>query len=188
MSQDQQRKKKYTKIILVYPVALIIASLLINIIFSGVDGFVVALPSRAVTVAMVLAAVLLLINHTWLMTSTELTRLRYDMHATPEEWAASANSKDDVSDEALEELQRRHNAHRNATENTVHFVFLAILVGLISPVTIAAQVWILGFAVGRLAHTYFYLVGNDNARGFAMSLSLVSLYGLASYAVVSLFV
>ena len=75
---------------------------------------------------------LLVINHTVLMTTTELTRLKYDLKATPEEWAASDHNRADITAEAETELERQHNAHRNATENTVYFAMLAITLGLIS--------------------------------------------------------
>ncbi len=187
MSPDQERKKKIARIILGYPFALVLVSLLVNFLLFGVDAIVIALPTPSIIMALILSAVLLLINHTWLMTSTELTRLKYNMHATPEEWAASKNSLSDVSQEGVRELQRRHNAHGNATENIVHFVSLAFLISIVSPVTIAAQVWIVGFAVGRVGHTFSYLTGKDGARGIFMSVSLVSLYGMASYLVVSMF-
>ena len=188
MTQDETRKKKLAKIILAYPFALIIIGLIVNFLLFGVRPAVIAMPSLANFVALVLSAVLLLANHTWLMTSTELKRLKYNMRATPEEWDASEHSQSSVSDEGLRELERRHNAHRNATENVVHFVFLALLFSVLSPVTIAAQVWIVGFAIGRLGHTFSYLTGRDGPRGIFMSVSLVSLYGLASYIVVSLIV
>ena len=188
MSQDEKRKKKFAKIVLAYPFALILIGLAMNFLLFGVQPAAVALPTLAIIAALASSAILLLANHTWLMTSTELVRLQHNMHATPEEWNESEHSITDVSNEGLRELERRHNAHRNATENVVHFVFLAMLVSIISPVTIAAQVWIVGFAIGRLGHTFSYLTGRDGARGLFMSVSLVSLYGLASYLVISLIV
>ncbi len=188
MTQENDRKNKIAKIILGYSFALIFIALAANLLVFGVNPISIALPSLSIFSVLVISALSLLANHTWLMTSTELTRLRYNMHATPEEWEASKHRRDDVSDEGLLELERRQNAHRNATENTVFFVLLAILVSVASPVTFAAEVWIVGFAIGRLAHTYFYLSGSDGARGISMSFSLVSLYGLASYLAVSLIV
>ena len=146
------------------------------------------MPSVEIITALVLSAVMLLINHTWLMTTTELTRLKYNMHATPEEWAASKYGKDDVSQEGVQELERRHNAHNNATENTVHFVLLSLLVCIVSPAALMAQVWFLSFAIGRLGHTFSYLSGRDGLRGIFMSVSLISLYGLSSYLLLSLVV
>ena len=144
-------------------------------------------PSVECIFALVVAAVLLVINHIWLMTTTELTRLKYKMYATPEEWTASGTLKEDTSKEGLSEIERRHNAHRNATENTVYFVFLAIVLSLVSPPVLAAQIWIIGFAVARLGYTFSYLSGKDNARGLFMSLSLVAMYGMVSYLAISVF-
>ncbi len=188
MNQEKNGKKKVAKIILGYPFALIAVALAANLLVFGVDPISIALPSVPIFSVLVISALLLLANHTWLMTSTELTRLKYNLHATPEEWEASTHRRSDVSDEGLWELERRHNAHGNTTENTVLFVILAFLLSVISPVTLAAQAWIIGFAIGRLGHTYFYLTGRDGARGIFMSVSLVSLYGLASYLAISLMV
>lgn len=188
MMQDEKRKIKFARIILAYPFALIAIGMLVNFLLFGVKSAVISLPSFAIIVALVWSAVLLLANHTWLMTSTELTRLKYNMHATPEEWEASGHAQSGVSEKGLRELERRHNAHRNATENVVYFVFLALLVSVVSPVTIAAQVWIVGFAFGRLGHTFSYLTSRDGLRGIFMSVSLLSLYGLASYLLASLIV
>lgn len=187
MVQDESRRRKFGRIILAYPFVLIVISLLAHLLVFGVNPFVIALPSFPVLAALVISALLLLANHTWLMTSTELTRLNYNMHATPEEWAASDHRREEVSEEGAQELERHHNAHRNATENTVYFVVLALTISIVSPVVLAAQTWMIGFALGRLGHTLAYLTGNDSIRGIAMSISLVSLYGLASYLAIGLF-
>ncbi len=188
MTDDEKRKGKFRKIILAYPVALVLIGLILNLLILGVQPAVVALPSVPIMVGLVTSAVLLVINHTWLMTSTELTRLKYNMHATPEEWQASGRAPSDASELGLRELNRHHNAHGNATENVVYFVFLAMLVSLVSPEPLTAQVWMIGFAAGRLGHMLSYLTGRDGARGICMSISLASLYGLASYLIISLII
>ncbi len=185
MDADASRRAKFTRIILAYPFALLTAGILVNLLLFGVTPAIVALPEPAVVVALSISAVLLLGNHTWLMTSTELTRLKYNMHATPEEWAASDYAREDVSTKGQQELERHHNAHRNTTENVVYFGILAALVSITSPVALAVQVWGLGFAIGRIGHSFSYLAGLDGLRGIAMSISLASLYGLASYLVIS---
>ena len=188
MTKDAIRKRKFAQIILAYPIALIIAGLIANLLLLGVEPAAIALPTKGIIAALIVSAIMLLANHTWLMTSTELTRLKYDMHATPEEREASGRAETDVSSEGVQELERRHNAHANATENVVHFVFLAFLISVVSAATITAQLWIIGFAIGRLGHTYSYLTGRDGLRGIFMSVSLASLYGLASYLLFSLIV
>lgn len=188
MSEGQRNKRKFARIIVAYPFVLALVGLAANVLIFGINPATIALPPYGLVVALVFGAVMLLINHTWLMTSTELTRLKYNMHATPEEWEASEFAKSETSQEGLQELERRHNAHNNATENTVYFVLLASLVSVVSPVVIAAQVWVLGFAIGRLGHAFSYLSGHDGLRGIFMSISLISLYGLASYLLVSLMV
>lgn len=188
MSIDQKRKSKFTKIIVAYPFALLAISLAVNLLLFGVDAANIAFPTPAIVAALSASVILLLINHTWLMTSTELTRLKYNMHATPEEWEASEHRQSDVSEAGLRELERRHNAHRNATENVVYFAVLAALIAVISPGTLAAVVWTLGFAVARVGYTFSYLSGRDGARGIFMSVSLISLFGLANYLAISLMI
>ncbi len=169
----------------IYPLGVLLVSVLLNYFAFGVNPVVVALPSVESIVALVVSAALLIINHTWLMTTTELTRARFGMHSTPEEWEASGTSPRDAPEEGLRELDRRHNAHRNTTENTVYFAFLAGILVLVSPPTLAAQAWIIGFAVARLGYTYSYLAGNVNLRGLFMSLSLLAMYGMASFLAMS---
>ncbi len=174
-------------IVKAYPLGLLLIGVALNFFVFGVNPAAVALPSAECIRALVIAAVLLAINHTWIMTTTELTRVRFKMFSTPEEWAASGTSRQDVSEEGLRELERRHNAHRTTTENTVYFILLVLVFVLVSPTTIAAQAWIVGFAVARLGYTFSYLAGKDDARGLFMSLSLLAMYGIASYLVMSLF-
>ncbi len=189
MSTEQgARKQRARLIVMAYPFALLGISAVLNLFLFGVKPLVPAAPSLEAVIALAIAAALLLINHTWLMTSTELTRSRFGMFATPEEWAASGTSREETSRAGLEELERRHNAHRNTTENAVYFVFAALIFAFASPSGTAAQAWIVGFAVARLGYTFSYLAGKDGVRGLFMSISLICLYGIASYLVISLFV
>ena len=173
-------------IVKAYPLGLLFIGAVLNLFVFGVNPAAVALPSAGCIRALVIAAVLLVINHTWIMTTTELTRVRFKMYSTPEEWAASGTSPQDAPEEGLRELERRHNAHRNTTENTIYFILLAIVLVLVSPTTVAAQAWIVGFAVARLGYTFSYLAGKDAARGLFMSVSLLAMYGIVSYLVMSL--
>ena len=171
-----------------YPLGVLLIGVVLNLFVFGVNPVAVSLPSAESIRALVIAAVLLVINHTWLMTTTELTRVRFKMFATPEEWAASGSSQQDAPEEGLRELERRHNTHRNTTENTIYFILLAFVLVLVAPTPLAAQAWIIGYAVARLGYTFSYLAGNDNARGLFMSLSLLAMYGIASYLVMSLII
>ncbi|WP_164115777.1 MAPEG family protein [Sphingorhabdus sp. Alg239-R122] len=186
MIDSDTKKSRVKVIILAYPLALLVISVILNLFAFGVRPAIVALPSSEAVLALAIAAMLLLLNHTWLMTTTELTRLQYGLHATPEEWESSENSKENVTQKGWEELKRRHNAHRNATENTIHFALLAVSMIMISPTTIAAQVWLIIFAISRLGHSYSYINGNDGLRGLFMSFGLIATYGLASYIVIGL--
>lgn len=188
MTDEAKRKRKFAMIITAYPLVLILIGLLVNLFIFGVAPAVIALPSHGVIVAMIFSAALLLANHIALMTRTELTRLKYNLHATPEEWAASDTAKSEASALGLQELERHHNAHTNATENTVYFGILAGLICIVSPVALAAQIWSIGFALGRLGHALSYLAGHDGLRGVFMSVSLASLYGMASYLIVSVLI
>ena len=88
-TDDANRQRRGMTIVKAYPVGVLLVSVLLNYFVFGVNPVVVALPSAKLVVALIIAAALLVINHTWLMTTTELTRARFKMYSTPEEWAAS---------------------------------------------------------------------------------------------------
>lgn len=182
---NPNRVRRVRRIIIAYPFALIAASILLNLLI-GVAPAVPALLSKTVLIPLTFSAGLLLANHVWLMTSTELTRLKHGLQATPEEWAKAGKSEADADSMAVREVKRHHDAHNNASENTLYFVILAPLVMLISPTESVAFIWFIGFAIGRLGHAYSYLTGKDGLRGIFMSVSLVSLFGLASYLALAL--
>ncbi|MGH1347577.1 MAG: MAPEG family protein [Nannocystales bacterium] len=184
---ETKRRRRAVTIVTLYPVVVLLVSVALNVFAFGVKPNVVGLPSVEAMRALAIAAGLLALNHTWLMTATELTRGRFKMHATPEEWAEAGTSPDDAPREGVRELERHHNAHRNTTENTVHFGLLAVVFSLASPTPAAAQAWIIGFAVARLGYTYSYLRGHDGTRGLFMTLGLLAMYGMASSLVLSLF-
>lgn len=186
MSDQDKRIGKFTLIIIAYPIVLIAISLGVNVLGFGVRAPVLALPSQGLLVALAVSGILLLINHSWLMTATELTRLRHSMYATHEEWVQNGVRKEDVDERGWIELERHHNAHRNATENTIYFVCLAPLVCLTTPPTLLAQIWLITFAFARLGYTLGALRPMGGLRQLSMSVSLLALYGLASYLAVSL--
>ena len=183
---EMKRQRRTLAIVMVYPIGLLLVGVVLNFFVFGVNSDVIALPSNECIRSLVIAAVLLTINHTWIMTATELTRVRFKMYSTPEEWAASGTNRVDAPDLGVRELERHHNTHRNTTENTVYYILLALVFVFISPTTVAAQTWLISFAVARLGYTYSYLAGKDNSRGLFMSLSLLAIYGMASYLVMSL--
>jgi uncharacterized MAPEG superfamily protein len=186
--KNNERRRRTKAIVKAYPFGLLLIAILLDLLVFGVHSPTIALPSSDIIFSLVGASVLLLINHSWLMTATELTRLEFDMHATPEEWVANELREEDAPAEGLRELHRRHGAHRNTTENVVYFVFLALIFAFVSPAPTAALVWIVGFPIARLGYTYCYLTGNTNGRGLFMSLSLLSMYGIAAYLLISLVV
>jgi uncharacterized MAPEG superfamily protein len=185
-NDKDQRIRKFTLIITAYPIALIVVSIGVNLLVFGVTRPVLALPSMDILIALIASGLMLVFNHTWLMTATELTRLRHTMYATHEEWTANNARKEDVAEEGWIELERHHNAHRNATENTVYFAVLAFAVSIISPPTLMAQIWLIGFAIARIGYTYGALRRIAGLRQAAMTASLLAIYGLSSYLVLSL--
>ena len=186
--EELERQRRTMRIVTAYPLVLLLIGFLANGYLLGVNPLAVALPSSDGVVALIIAAALLVINHTWLMTTTELTRVRFRLHSTPEEWAASGTRKEDAPEDGLRELERRHNAHRNTTENTIYFIFLALVFVSVSPPAAAQNVWLLSFPIARLGYTYSYLAGRDGMRGAFMSISLLAIYGMVSYLAMSLFV
>lgn len=181
MNDEDVRRTRIAAVIVVYPLVLVLVATALNLFAFGVKPIVVALPSPQVVVALTVSAVLLIGNHAWLMTSTELTRLRFRLAATPEERAAQGGNRPDTPALARDELERRHNAHRNTTENVVYFVLLVLVFAFVSPPPLAVQVWAIGFAAARLGYTASYLAGSTGARGFFMSLGLLALFGMAGY-------
>lgn len=180
------RTRRGMAIVVLYPVCVCLISIALNIWVFGVRSMVVALPSAECVRALVVAAVLITLNHTWLMTATELTRARFRLFATPEEWAASGTSAAQASADGISELQRHHNAHRNATENTASFILLAMAFMFTSPSASAAYAWLVGFAVARVGHAFGYLGRSDGIRGIAMTIGLLAMYGLATHLVLGL--
>ena len=168
------------------PLVLILVSSALHYFAFGAAPLVIAPPSVETMRALAVAAAVLTLNHTWLMTATELTRARYGMFATPDEWRSAAKQPDAAPATGVQELARHHNAHRNATENSVLFVLLALAFAFTSPSVSAANTWLLGFAVSRVGHAYGFLRGRDDIRGLCMTTSLLAMYGLMTHLVVGL--
>jgi uncharacterized MAPEG superfamily protein len=185
-SDEKKVQKRARAIVIAYPFVVLMIGTGLNIFAFGVKPFTAAFPSTQLISALVIAAVLLIINHAWLMTATELTRARFRMHSTPEEWVASGNKHEDAPAEGVRELKRHHDTHLNTTENIVYYILLVLLFVFASPPLIAGQIWIVSFAIARLGYSYSFLSGKDNARGLFMTLSLLPMFGMASYLVVSL--
>jgi len=179
------KQKRTIVVILIYPFAIFLISTLINLIFIDINTIEISMPSKTHLYTIISAALILTINHSLLMTTTEITRVKFKMYATPEEWDESGLSQKDTSEPAIQELERNHNAHQNLTENTCFFIVLLLPYILVSPPITATIIWLLGFAVARLGHTLAYLTGSSNLRGLFMSLSLLAMYGMASYLIIA---
>jgi uncharacterized MAPEG superfamily protein len=187
-AQEELAQNRTAAIVKAYPFGLLVLAILVNAVVFETAPIALALPSPEIVSSLILAAALLVANHTWLMTTTELVRVRNGIHSTPEQWAASGKKKEEAPEEGTRELERRHNIHRNTTENSIHFVFLAIIFALSSPGTAVGLVWLTVFPLARLGYTCSYLAGRDNLRGVFMSLSLLALYGLLSYLLVGILI
>lgn len=185
MNSEAETKTNSGLIIKLYPFGVLLVGLILNLLL-GVTPIEITAPSMDLLKILSLSAVILVINHSWIMTKTELTRLRFKIFATPEEWRASGLSKDSISDEGQFEIDRNLNAHRNTTENVVYYIFLAIVFSITSPSTLVAAIWLLMFPVARLGYTYGYFSGSDAVRGIFMSLALLSVYGLSVFLVIGM--
>ncbi|WP_162651320.1 MAPEG family protein [Lentilitoribacter sp. Alg239-R112] len=184
--EQEDSNSKARKMVIGYPFALIFIGMVVNWLAFGFDPISVAMPDKLSIIGIIIAAVLLLANHTWLMTSTELTRIDHGLLTTPEEWAEKNREKADAAQAGWDALERRHNAHRNTTENTVYFAILAGLTLLVSPPAYLVLVWSVCFGVSRLAYTYSYFAANTDLRGIFMSLTLLPLYAMAGYLFVAM--
>ena len=180
MSDHSLRTNHSTWLIKAYPFALLLLSCLLNWAL-GLVTIEISLPSNALFGAALLASSLLVINHSWIMTETELARTRLQIFATPEEWQASGKNRDEVSTHHQFELEEYLNTHRNTTENSLYFFALASLFILANPSVIAAWLWLSLFGLARLGYSASYMYGSDSWRGVFMSLALLSIYGMASY-------
>ena len=92
MSDHSSRTNHCTWLIKAYPFALLLLSCLLNWAL-GLVTIEISLPSNALFGAALLASSLLVINHSWIMTETELARTRLQIFATPEEWQASGKTE-----------------------------------------------------------------------------------------------
>lgn len=182
-----RKQRRAVRMVIAYPFAIFFLSVSINLLLLDIGLFQVAMPSKNHVLALVVLSVFLTVNHSLLMTTTELVRVKHKMFATPEEWEASGTNLSDIPKNAVQELERNHNAHRNCTENTCYFIVLVIPFLCISPPIITTYVWLVGFALSRVGHTYAYLTGKDNLRGMFMSFSLIAMYGVVSYLCFSIF-
>lgn len=188
-TDELDKKQHHTMgIVLFYPFGILLVGVVLNLFALGVHPYVVSLPPIEGIRALVIAAVLLVINHTWIMTSTELVRVRFKMYATPEEWAENSSSENDAPEPGIRELKRRHDAHNNTTENVVYYVLLSLVFAFSSSTVVAMQVWIIGFAIARLGYTYSYFTRNTGLRGLFMTLGLLAMYGMASNLMISIFI
>ncbi|WP_417445546.1 MAPEG family protein [Kangiella sp.] len=180
MKSEEAAQNNSYWIIKVYPFAVLVLAIALNFMF-GIDPIQISNPSRELLGLISFSAIILVINHSWIMTVTELTRNRYKIFASPEEWTSSGYKKLDVTEKGSFEIDRCLNTHRNTTENIVYYILFLFVFSFVSPSQIAAWVWVLVFPISRLGYTYSYFTGSDNARGIFMSLSLLSVYGIASY-------
>lgn len=180
MKTEEAAQNSSFWIIKMYPFGVLVLAIVLNFMF-GIDPIQISRPSRELLGLISCAAILLVINHSWIMTVTELTRNRYKIFASPEEWISSGYKKLDITEEGSFEIDRCLNTHRNTTENIVYYILLLFVFSFVSPSQLAAWAWVLVFPISRLGYTYSYFKGKDNIRGIFMSLSLLSVYGIASY-------
>ncbi|MEW6992594.1 MAPEG family protein [Colwelliaceae bacterium 6441] len=167
-------------IIKAYPYGVLVLAIGLNFMF-GIEPVQISTPSKELFGIISISAIILVINHSWIMTVTELTRNRYKIFASPEEWLSNGCKKQDVTDKGSFEIERCLNTHRNTTENSIYYVLFVFVFSFVTPSQLAAWAWILVFPISRLGYTYSYLTGKDNIRGVFMSLTLLSVYGIASY-------
>ena len=72
------RNQRTKTLVKVSPFGILLVSLLLNHFVLGVNPLLVALPSNELIAFVAIAVALLVINHSWLMTTTELTRIRFN--------------------------------------------------------------------------------------------------------------
>ena len=183
----EKRSLPLINIVIIYPFALTLVAGLINW-FVGVSPLEIAIPQENMWISLSLSGVLLVFNHSWLMTSTEIVREKFRLFATPEEQKNEGTLPENAAETGKIELERNHNAHRNATENITSFLMLCIPFSFCSPSNAIALLWPISFALGRMAHAYGYLTGSTAIRGLGMTVSLLAMYGISTYLILSYFI
>eukprot|EP01083_Nonionella_stella_P109081 317694_1 len=184
-SSETDSKSNTRIIVTIYPFVILVIGVMVvhvlSIIFGiDINAFEVQLPSEAMLRDVVISAVLLTINHSWIMTSTELTRLKYGLCATSEECEKQGKDPDHASKEGLREVKRRHNIHRNTTE--LKYDLLRVIGHCFCVcITLKNCISCLDFIVSNCptGYTTAYILKNTDVRGFCMTLSLLSMYGMA---------
>jgi len=137
-------------IIKVYPFGMLVFAIVLNFIF-GIDSIQISNPSRELLGVISFAAIILVINHSWIMTVTELTRNRYKIFASPEERILSGYDKLDVTRKGSFEIERCLNTHRNTTENIVYYIlFLFCFLCITQPISSVGMEFSFSFVTPRL--------------------------------------
>lgn len=180
------KEQQTYKVVIIYPLALLVIVTIINYFLLEQQAVRISLPPvYALTIAS-FTGILLIINHSIIMTVTEIVRTRHRIHATVEEYQASGDHRDQVNQEGWLALERCHGTHRNCTENTVYFACLSTLFLFTNPGLVASCLWLGSFGLARLGHAFGYLRGRTGIRGLFMTLSLLSIYGLSVYLLMGL--
>lgn len=176
---DASDQKKFYAAIVGYPivVALIALALSLYVLPTLVSG--TSWPENTVLIAIALATGLLIVNHSWIITATELARLKHGIYVVPEEIPSEKQATYAPSSEGQADVARCHNIHRNTTENVVYIFPLAIAIWLAAPQLTESAIWIVTFAVARLGYTYSYLRANTALRSVCMTASLLAMFGLS---------
>ncbi len=185
MNTDSNIKNSSFWIIKAYPFAVFLIAMALNYSL-GIEPFYLSIPSKEIFTLIACSAIGLVINHSWIMTVTELTRNRFKIYASPEEWVSSGLNRSEITEQGSFEIDRCLNTHRNTTENVVYYILLVFVFSFASPSQLAVWAWVLTFPLARIGYTYSYFTGRDNTRGIFMTLTLLSLYGMAGYLAASL--
>jgi len=183
---ETKRYQRILKIVVGYPFVLLFIAIALNIFAWEVKPLTISLPTIEYLRPLIIATVLLIINHSWLMTATEIVRSRYKVFSTPEEWITNKAKLEDAPAEGIRELKRCHDTHLNSTENIIYYILLCLIFILCSPPVLAAEILIIGYAISRIGYTYSFLYGKDGTRGLFMTLSLLAMYSMACYLVIAL--
>lgn len=175
---DSSDQKKFYAAIVGYPIVVALIALALS--FFALPSLVAGSgwPENTVLVAFALATGLLIVNHIWIITATELARLRHGIYVVPEEIPSEKKAAYAPSAEGQADVARCHNIHRNTTENVVYFFPLAIAVWIAAPQLTESAIWMVTFAVARLGYTFSYLRANTALRSVCMTANLLAVFGL----------
>lgn len=181
-TEAARHQTKFYLAIVGYPIVVAGVALLINRYALPAAVQNALWPEQMLLLAFAFSTGLLWLNHCWIMTATELARLKHGIYVVPEEVPPAEQATYAPSPDGMADVGRCQNIHRNTTENSVYFFPLAIgllLVPVLDKTEVGgAAFWFGAYALARLGYTFAYLRAKTGLRSLCMTVTLLANFGL----------